>query len=293
MKQVCPEQKKLFLPELPLLLALFLLLIGPVDSCASPFEQLLGDNPPDELDLMTGYYAWQYHESAGDSDSASMVPVRGRFIAYWKHLVYGVDAGYESTFGGTYQGAFGGTYQGALQNLSSGSTTPYRSSMAENMLQGAGHLGITWTGLGTRWDFWGSAGYHQQLWMTPGPAGYEEIYHIPFLGATLYEQTPITGHFMIFSEAGFRGAVSPNVTIGLFNSPTLGLGNAINVHARLGMRYFFNDHWGTSLDMTYSNWAFTHSANTPVPGTSPQVLIQEPDSTTAWWGPEAGIIFFF
>lgn len=285
MKQVCPKMTTPFSRGLLLFLSPFLLLISPAGSLGASFDGLLGDSPPAELDLMSGYYAWQYRESAGDSDSASMVPVRGRFIAYWKHLVYGIDAGYESSFGGTYQGA--------LQNLSSGSTTPYKSSMAENMFMGAGHLGMTWTGAGTRWDLWGSAGYHQQIWMTPGPAGYEEIYHIPYLGVNLYEQTPISGRFLFFSEAGFRSAVSPDVTIGLFNSPTLGLGGAINLHARLGIRYFFNDRWGTSLDMTYSNWAFTHSSTYPVPGTNPQLLIQEPDSTTAWWGPEAGIIFFF
>jgi len=44
--------------------------------------------------------------------------------------------------------------------------------------------------------------------------------HIPYLGVNLYEQTPISDLFLIiFSEAGFRSAVSPDVTIGRSTLP--------------------------------------------------------------------------
>jgi hypothetical protein len=263
----------------------FFLLIFSRPSFGEGLGDLLGNQPPVELDLMSGFYNWNYRESAGDSDSAGMIPVRARALVYWQHLVVGADLGYMSTFGGTYHGA--------LQNLSTGSTTPFTSSMAETMFQGALHAGITWTGLNTRWDLWGSAGYHEQIWMTPAPDGYEEAYHIPYLGITMYEQTPVTDRFLFFSEAGVRSAISPSITIGLFNNPSLSLNGAMNVHGRIGVRYFFTSEWGLSLAMDYSNWAFTHSAPYTVPGSNPQVQLQEPDSTTTWWGPEAGLTFFF
>ncbi|MCL4461436.1 MAG: hypothetical protein M1297_06995 [Nitrospirae bacterium] len=285
MSPTVPVRPQTLLRRYVVLPVLCLLLYWPFPSFGANLNDLLGENPPVELDLTSGFYNWNYRESAGDSDSAGMVPIRGRAIAYWKHLVYGADLGYMSTFGGTYRGA--------LQNLSTGSTTPFTSPMTETMFQGAFHAGITWTGLNTRWDLWGSAGYHQQVWMTPGPEGYEEVYHIPYLGVTLYEQTPLSDRFLFFSEAGARSGISPSITIGLFNNPTLGLNGAVNVHGRIGGRYFFTPQWGISLDMAYSNWAFTHSSAATVPGTNPQIRIQEPDSTTTWWGPEAGIVFFF
>ncbi len=266
---------------LPLLLLLFLT----HPSYGAKLNDLLGTEPPTEIDLTSGFYQWNYRESAGDSDSAGMVPIRGRVLAYWKHLVYGADLGYMSTFGGTYYGA--------LQNLSTGATIPFTSSMAETMFQGALHAGITWTGLNTRWDLWGSAGYHQQVWMTPAPEGYEEIYHIPYLGATLYEQTPLSDKFLLFSEMGVRSGLFPTITIGLFNNPTLNMDGAVNFHGRVGVRYFLTPEWGLSLDMAYSNWAFSHSPPYTVPGSNPQVQLQEPDSTTTWWGPEAGLVFLF
>ncbi len=238
-----------------------------------------GKDPPYELDILTGYYNWNYQES-GDSDSAGMVPVRGRFLGYWHSLVYGLDGMYASTFNGMYNGALQGG-------------TPFSGPMAETMVQGSLHLGVTHVFYGTRWDLWGSVGYHQQIWMTPAPAGYEEIYRIPFLGVTLYSQSPLASSIVFFSEIGYRSAFSPSVTVGLYDNPTLNLGGAWNTHGRIGIRYYVAPPVALSLAFAYSGWSFTQSPVTPIPNSNPAVSIQEPDSTTTWWGPEIGVTLNF
>lgn len=264
-----------------------ILLPGSAYSATAGVSDLLSPAPPAELDIYSGYYNWNYQESAGDRDSAGMIPIRGRLLKYWGPLVFGADLGYEATFNGTYNG-FVQTINGNTVQ-----TTPYSTQMAETMFQGSGHLGGSMVFLGTRWDLWGSIGYHQQIWMTPAPKGYEEIYRIPYFGVNLYTQTPLTHSIVIFSEIGYRTALSPNVTIGAYDNPTLALGGATNFHSRLGGRYYITPRWGISLDMAYSNWTFIQSAPHTVPNQSPQISLQEPDSSTTWWGPEIGVVFNF
>ncbi|MHB8421332.1 MAG: hypothetical protein ACYC9S_02475 [Leptospirales bacterium] len=253
--------------------------------CHAGASGLLSTTPPAELDLYTGYYNWSYLESIGDKDAAGMIPIRGRILEYWGHLVYGADLAYETTFNGTYSGF--------LQNVQQGTATPYSVSMAETMFQGSGHLGGSVVFLGGRWDLWGSIGYHQQIWMTPAPLGYEEIYRIPYIGINLYNQTPLSESIVLFSEIGYRAGISPNVTIGVYDNPTLALGGATNFHSKIGLRYYFTQNWALSIAMAYSNWAFTQSNMQPIPNTNPPLAIQEPDSTTTWWGPEIGVVFNF
>ncbi len=262
-------------------------LAGSFHPAAAATPDLLSATPPAELDIYSGYYSWSYKESIGDEDSAGMVPLRGRILGYSGHFVFGADLAYEASFNGTYNGFLQSINGNTVQ------TTPYSTSMAETMFQGAGHLGGSFVFLGGRWDLWGSIGYHQQVWMTPAPNGYEEIYRIPYIGATLYNQTPLSESFVLFSEIGYRTALSPNVTIGAYDNPTLSLGGATNFHSRLGFRYYVTPRWGLSLDMAYSNWAFTQSNSHTVANTNPQVSLQEPDSTTTWWGPELGVVFNF
>lgn len=263
---------------------LFMLLLFPFPvlgaaQAASPSLFDPGSDPPAEIDILTGYYSWSYQEP-GDSDSAGMVPIRGRFLGYWRYLVYGVDAMYASSFNGTYSG-----------QLQSG--TPFTGPMAETMMQGSLHMGLTHVFYGTRWDLWGSVGYHQQIWMTPGPTGYEEIYRIPFLGVTVYSQSPLAPALVLFSEFGYRSAFSPSVSVGLYDNPTLNLGGAWNTHGRIGLRYYVAPPVALSLAFAYSGWSFTQSPVTPIPNTNPAVALQEPDSTTVWWGPEIGVTLNF
>ncbi len=243
-----------------------------------------GAAPPDEIDLGTGLHYWSYSEAIGDSDSATMVPIRGRAMWYWTHFLLGIDLYYEPSLSGTYKGF--------LQGTNGGGNTPYSSGMAENMSQEAGHIGTTFVLWGTRFNLWGSVGNHQQIWMTPGPYGYTENYDIPYWGATIEEISPLTdGGLVLFSEFGFREAFSPSVTVGIDNNPTLALGGASNVHGLIGLRYYVIPALAFYTDLRFSSWNFTQSGLYPVPNTS--TTLQEPNSQTFWWGPDIGITVDF
>jgi len=56
MKQVCPKTTTLFSRGFLLCLCPFFLQFSPAASSSEPFDRLLGDNPPVDLNLMSGYY---------------------------------------------------------------------------------------------------------------------------------------------------------------------------------------------------------------------------------------------
>jgi hypothetical protein len=237
--------------------------------------------PPNEIDLGTGLHYWSYSESIGDSDNATMIPVRGRAMWYWTHFLLGLDLSYEPSISGSYNGYLQG---------GNGNNTPYSSKMAENMDQEAGHIGTTFVLWGTRFNLWGSVGNHQQIWMTPGPYGYTENYDIPYWGGTIEEISPLTdGGLVLFSELGFREAFSPSVNVGAYNDPTLSLGGASNVHGLLGLRYYFIPRLALYTDFRFSAWNFSQSGVYHIPNST--TYIQEPNSQTFWWGPDIGITF--
>ncbi len=237
--------------------------------------------PPNEIDLGTGLHYWSYSESIGDSDSATMIPIKGRAMWYWTHFLLGIDLAYEPSVSGTYNGYIQG---------SNGNNIPYSSKMAENMDQEAGHIGTTFVLWGTRFNIWGSVGNHQQIWMTPGPYGYTENYDIPYWGATIEEISPLTdGGIVLFSELGFREAFSPSVSVGAYNNPTLDLGGASNTHGLLGLRYYFTPRLALYTDLRFSAWNFSQSGVYHIPNST--TYIQEPNSQTFWWGPDIGITF--
>ena len=237
--------------------------------------------PPNEIDLGTGLHYWSYSESIGDSDSATMIPVKGRAMWYWTHFLLGIDLSYEPSISGSYNGYL---------QASNGNSTPYSSKMAENMDQEAGHIGTTFVFWGTRFNLWASVGNHQQIWMTPGPYGYTENYDIPYWGGTIEEISPLTdGGLVLFSELGFREAFSPSITVGAYNDPTLSLGGASNAHGILGLRYYFVPRLALYTDLRFSAWNFTQSGIYHVPNSA--TYIQEPNSQTFWWGPDIGITF--
>jgi hypothetical protein len=243
-------------------------------------------NVPAELDLGVGIQDWYYQETAGDSDSASMLEGHLRLISYWGPVIIGTDL--------SYMASFYGRYNGSGINASGQTTGPLQMPMAETVYQTSGHLGLLV--LNTAQDslgVWASYGYHQQIWMTPAESGgYEENYQIPYLGVAAYNQNPLPGgRWTIYEELGYRSALSPVMTV----TPSAGqsipggtynLGGSWNIHGMAGVRYMFTPNIGLYLNGTYSYWAFTQSTNTLTFGS---LQYYEPSSITSYFGSELGI----
>ncbi len=89
-----------------------------------------GGHVPDEIDIGTGIEGWSYKETAGDTDSATLLEGHLRTLSYWGPVIVGADISYMASFLGTYKGPTIGTGQ------------PVSMNMAETVFQSAGHLGL-------------------------------------------------------------------------------------------------------------------------------------------------------
>ena len=256
------------------------------DEATPALFSLGGGHVPDEIDIGTGIEGWGYRETAGDTDSATLLEGHLRTLSYWGPVIVGADLSYMASFLGTYKGATIGTGQ------------PVSMNMAETVFQSAGHLGLlVLNAPSDSLGVWITYGYHQQIWMTPAQAGgYEENYQIPYVGGAFYNQNPLPGTpWTFYEEGGYREALSPGMTIvpnqgQSLPSGNFTLGGAWNLHALVGVRYLLTPHVGLYLQGNYSYWAFTHSTNTLAAGGN---SYGEPSSITTYGGVETGVTIEF